>query len=334
VAKQAGVSAQTVSRVINERHDVAPETRQRVLEIAQQMGYQRSELARSLAQRRSYTLGVVIAGLQYIGSSRTLNGITTKAEELGYALLLKELPHFTTNEIRPLIRFLLARHIDGILWAVPEIGDNHAWVDESLASIPVPVVFITMEARLGIPVVSIDNYLGGTLATQHLLEQGCRHIGHIAGPLDWWEARRRKKGWQDAIMKAGLAVEDRHFVEGNWSSASGEAAFKKLLENYPEMDAVFVANDQMALAVLHIANRLQKRIPQSLGVVGFDNMAESAYFWPSLTTVNLNQHELGRQALQELVNRIEAIHKDKETTEAQSLLLSPELIVRESSVLL
>jgi Transcriptional regulators len=226
VAKQAGVSAQTVSRVINERHDVAPETRQRVLEIAQQMGYQRSELARSLAQRRSYTLGVVIAGLQYIGSSRTLNGITTKAEELGYALLLKELPHFTTNEIRPLIRFLLARHIDGILWAVPEIGDNHAWVDESFASIPVPVVFITMEARLGIPVVSIDNFLGGTLATQHLLEQGCRHIGHIAGPLDWWEARRRKKGWQDAIMKAGLAVEDRHFVEGTGPPRAGRQPSK------------------------------------------------------------------------------------------------------------
>jgi DNA-binding LacI/PurR family transcriptional regulator len=333
VAQEARVSTQTVSRVINERPDVAPETRQRVMEIIQQMGYQPSELARSLIHRRSYTLGVVTAGLQYIGPSRTLNGITTKAEELGYALLLKELPHFTTNEIRPLIRFMLARHIDGILWAVPEIGDNHSWVVGSLASIPVPLVFIAMQARPGIPVVSIDNYLGGILATQHLLEQGRRHIGHIAGPLDWWEARQRKQGWQDAMMKAGLAADDRHCAEGNWSSASGEAAFKELLENYPEIDAVFVANDQMALAVLHIASRLQKHVPQSLGVIGFDNIAESAYFSPALTTVNQNQHELGRQALQELVNRIEAIHQGKETTAAQSLLLSPELIVRESSVL-
>jgi len=333
VAQEAGVSTQTVSRVINERPDVAPETRQRVLEIIQQKGYQPSELARSLIQRRSYTLGVVTAGLKYLGPSRTLNGITTKAEELGYALLLKELPRFTTNEIQPLIQFLLARHIDGILWAVPEIGDNRAWVEGGLAGIPVPIVFLTMHACPGIAVVSIDNYLGGTLATQHLLEQGHRHIGHICGPLDWWETRQRKQGWQDAMKKAGLDADDHHWAEGNWSSASGEAAFQQLLQSYPEMDAVFVANDQMALAVLQIASRLRRRVPQDLAVVGFDNIAESAYFWPSLTTVNQDQHELGCQAVQELVNGIEAIHEGKETSEPQTLLLSPALIVRESSII-
>jgi LacI family transcriptional regulator len=135
------------------------------------------------------------------------------------------------------------------------------------------------------------------------------------------------------MKKAGLDADDQYWAEGNWSSASGEAAFQQLLQSYPEMDAVFVANDQMALAVLQIASRLRRRVPQDLAVVGFDNIPESAYFWPSLTTVNQDQHELGCQAVRELVNGIEAIHEGKETIEPQTFLLSPELIVRESSVI-
>lgn len=332
VAQEAGVSTQTVSRVINKRPDVAPETRQRVLDVIQQLGYQPSELARSLIQRRSYTLGVVTAGLKFIGPSRTLNGITTKAEELGYALLLKELPHFTTNDIQSLIQFLLARHIDGILWAVPEIGDNRNWVETVLNSIPVPTVFLTMQSRPGIPIVSVDNRLGGVLATQHLLELGRQHIGHISGPLEWWEARQRKQGWQEALHVAGRKVNEAHCVEGNWSASSGETAFQQLLQSYPEMDAVFIANDQMALAALQLANRRGFHIPQDLAVIGFDNIAEAAYFYPSLTTVNQNQHELGCQAVQELVNLIEAAHAGNQTIEPKSFLLAPELIVRDSTV--
>ena len=117
VARGAGVSVQTVSRVINDRPDVAPETRHRIQQVIDDLGYQPSALARSLIQQRSYTLGVVIAGLKFIGPSRTLNGITQRAEELGYSLLLKELPSFTTGEIQPLIQSLIGRHVDGIIWA-------------------------------------------------------------------------------------------------------------------------------------------------------------------------------------------------------------------------
>ena len=332
VAKAAGVSTQTVSRVINDRPDVAPETRRRIQQVIDELGYQPSALARSLSQQRSYTLGVVTAGLKYIGPSRTLNGITTKAEQLGYALLLKELPDFTTNDIQSLIHFLLARHIDGLLWAVPEIGDNRNWVETSLASIPVPIVFITMQSRPGFPIVSVDNHLGGMLATQHLLDLGRQHIGHISGPLGWWEARQRKQGWQETLQAAGRGVSDAHCVEGNWSSSSGEIAFQQLLESYAEMDAVFIANDQMALAALQLAHRRGLRIPQDLAVVGFDNIAEAAYFYPSLTTVSQNQHELGCQAVQVLVNLIEAARSGAQAIEPRSFLLAPELIVRDSSV--
>jgi LacI family transcriptional regulator len=333
VARAAGVSTQTVSRVINDRPDVAPETRERVQQVIDSLGYRPSALARSLIQQRTYTLGVVTAGLKYLGPSRTLNGITSKAEELGYALLLKELPRFDTNDIEPLLHTLLSRQVDGIVWAVPEVGDNRSWVTTGLAEIHIPFVFLTMQSNHpDLSIVSYDNYLGATIATEHLLKQGYRHIGHVSGPLDWWEARQRRQAWQDTLEKAGMEVTEDHWSEGNWSPSSGEAAFEQLLETYPEMDAVFAANDQMALSVLQIAHRRGICIPHSLAVVGFDDITESAYFWPPLTTINQNQYELGCWAVQEVVSHIEASRRE-EKIQAQSISLVPELIIRESSVI-
>ena len=331
VAKAAGVSTQTVSRVINDRPDVSPETRERIQKVILELNYRPSALARSLIQQRSYTLGVVTAGLKYLGPSRTLNGITSAAEELKYAILLEEMPHFDTEDIKPLLQDLLSHHVDGIVWAVPEVGENRRWVDEILADMPVPVVFLTMQARSGVSTVSVDNYAGGVLATQHLLSLGRRHIGHISGPLDWWESRQRRKAWQETLQDAGIKVTDDHWKEGNWSSASGETAFEQLLVSSPAMDAVFVANDQMAMAVLHVASRRGIQVPGDLAVVGFDNFAESAYCWPSLTTINHNHHELGCRAVQEVVKQIAAAHCG-ESKEAQTVLLSTELVVRESSL--
>jgi LacI family transcriptional regulator len=332
VARIASVSTQTVSRVINDRPDVSPETRKRIQQVIMELDYQPSALARSLISQRSYTLGVVTAGLKFIGPSRTLNGITSMAEQLQYALLLEELPRFDTEDFRPLLQDLLARHVDGIVWAVPEVGDNRRWVDEILKDVRVPVVFLTMQPRPGITSVSVDNYAGGVLVTQHLLDLGRHRIGHISGPLDWWEARQRKLAWQDTLKAAGASVEDKHCTEGNWSSSSGEAAFFQLLESYPEMDAVFVGNDQMALTVLQIANRQGMRVPQDLAVAGFDNMVESAYFWPALTTINQNQHELGCRAVQETVKQIEAA-RNNEKLIPQNIVLSLELVIRESTVI-
>src|ERR671922_2717867 len=168
VAKAAGVSTQTVSRVINDRPDVAPETRERIMTTINELGYQPSALARSLIQQRSYTLGVVTAGLMYIGPSRTLNGITSAAEEAGYSLLLKELPRFDTDDVAPIFQALLSRHVDGIIWAVPEVGENRNWVNQQAFDLRIPIVFLAMEPKENISDVSVDNYLGGRLAISHL----------------------------------------------------------------------------------------------------------------------------------------------------------------------
>ncbi|MBN1535385.1 MAG: LacI family DNA-binding transcriptional regulator [Anaerolineales bacterium] len=332
VAKAAGVSTQTVSRVINNRPDVAPETRERVRTVIDEMGYQPSALARSLIQQRSYTLGVVTAGLKYIGPSRTLNGITSQAETMGYTLLLKELSHFDTEDIEPIVSNLLSRHVDGIVWAVPEVGENHQWVEHALTDIPVPIVFLTMEKRPKLSIVKIDNYFGAKVATEHLLQQGYRHIGHISGPMDWWESRQRKAGWSAALQEAGLTVADSQCAEGNWSSSSGESAFIKLRSQFPEMDAIFVANDQMALSVLQQACRQGISVPAQLGVVGFDGLAESPYYWPSLTTVVQDQHLLGCTTVEEIVRVIEQRRGKEIPTEPQTIIFQPELAVRNSSI--
>ncbi len=332
VASAAGVSTQTVSRVMNDRPDVSPETRERVQKIIEELGYQPSALARSLIQQRSYTLGVVTAGLKYTGPSRTLSGITNAAEELGYSLLLKELPSFNANHVLPILQEFLSRHADGIIWAVPEVGENREWLSSTIPDLEIPIVFLTMEPRNQIPVVSIDNYKGGQMAMRHLLEQGYRHIGHISGPLDWWESRQRMAAWKETLQEEGIQVLDSHWTEGNWSSASGATAIEKLLQQYPEMDAVFVANDQMALSVIQVACQRNLRIPEDLGIVGFDNIPESAYFCPPLTTIQSEQYAMGRIAVEEVVKIIDSDRLEQEVNEPANIMLTPALVERESSV--
>ena len=332
VAKAAGVSTQTVSRVINERPDVAPETRERILVTISELGYQPSALARSLIQQRSYTLGVVTAGLKHIGPSRTLNGITSAAEEAGYSLLLKELPRYDAEDVVPIFQALLSHHVDGIIWAVPEVGENRNWVNQQSFDLKIPIVYLAMEPKEDISTASIDNYLGGRMAIAHLLERGYRRIGHISGPMDWWEARQRMASWKDALTESGLEVRDVHCAEGNWSSASGGQAIAKLFEQYPNMDAVFVANDQMALAVIQAACQKGLRIPEALGIVGFDNIPESAFFCPPLTTVQQDQHSVGKVAVEETIKMIESGWQESGPVEPRSIMLAPTLVVRQSSL--
>ena len=330
VASAAGVSTQTVSRVINERPDVSPETRRQVQGIIEKLDYKPSALARSLIRQRSYTLGVVTAGLKYIGPSRTLNGIADKADELDYMLLMKELDNFGENRIEDVIDSLLSRQVDGILWVAPEIGDNHAWVEERMDKIPVPVLFVAMRPREGISSVSTDNFQGAVVAIRHLLDCGRKKIGHISGPLTWWEADERKRGWREMLCAAGIDTSEQRCVEGNWSSSSGEQAFNQLLESFPDMEAVFVANDQMALSVLRETIRRGISVPEQLAVIGFDNIPESAYFYPSLTTISQDLQLLGGEAVQRIVEMIQA-RQDNQPVIAQSRFIQPTLVVREST---
>lgn len=327
VAQLAGVSTQTVSRVMNKLPGVSRETRQRVETIVGKLGYHPSNLARSLIQQRSYTLGVVTFELKYLGPSQTLNGIADQADKLGYMLLIKELDEFNINRVDDVIDSLLAHQVDGIIWVVPEIADNHAWLKVRMDKISVPVLFLAMQPRDGISSIATDNFQGAMMAVKHLLACKQKKIGHISGPSNWWEAEERKRGWREALEEVGFDISEEHCVAGDWSSASGGDAFVKLLQSFPEMDAVFVANDQMALSVLREALRRGIRIPEQLAVVGFDNIPESAYFYPPLTTIYQDLQLLGEQAV---LNIVEMIQSRQECVR-QSRFIRPTLVVRESS---
>jgi len=332
VAHAAGVSTQTVSRVINDRPDVAPDTRLRVQRVISQLGYRPSAIARTLIHQRSHTLGVVATGLDYYGPSHTLVGIEKQTRALGYSLLLDLLHDPETEDVERIINRLLSLHVDGIIWAVPEIGNNRAWLQGKNLHLLVPIIFLSMEPRPGLVVVSIDNRRGGRLATEHLIAHGYRHIGIITGPLDWWESRQRRLGWREALEAAGLLAAENQVVEGNWSAASGEQGIRRLLAQFPQMDAIFASNDQMALGVLQTIHNIRSRFPEDLGVVGFDNIPESAYFWPALTTVEQPLIKLGCIAVEKLSQMIDADFQLGAEIHHDSVYLQPELVVRDSSL--
>jgi LacI family transcriptional regulator len=189
-----------------------------------------------------------------------------------------------------------------------------------------------MASRENLSIVSVDNYLGGRTAMSHLLEQGYSKIGHIAGPLDWWESRQRMSAWRDALIEAGLEAEDSYCVEGTWSPASGALAIEKLLNQYPTMDSVFVANDQMALGAMKFLSEQKIHIPEDIAIVGFDDIPESAFFSPALTTVQQDQHQVAKIAVAELITIIESAWQGLDPVPPKSLLLPPTLVVRKSSL--
>lgn len=327
VAQKADVSTQTVSRVLNNRPDVAPETRERVQEIISQLGYKPSAIARSLIRRRSQTIGVAISELGQYGPMRRLLGMDQAATELGYSLHLDLVHQPEIDNGDQILAELLTWHVDGIIWAIPEIGQNRTWLQRKAAQLPVPIVFISEQSLDNEYTVSVDNRAGGFMATQHLLAQGYQHIGIITGPLNWAAAQQRQMGWQEALA----TYQDQQIFEGDWSAASGEWGLQQLLEQFPEMDAVFVSNDQMALGVLQAAHQLGLGVPEDLGIIGFDNIPEAAYFTPPLTTIRHRLIDQGRLGVQRLIEIIEANRNKTLLSSTAIPILQPELVVRKSS---
>jgi LacI family transcriptional regulator len=332
VAKYAGVSTKTVSRVVNNQGEISRETRERVQVAIEQLGYRPNVLARSLIHQRTNTLGVVTWGIDYFGPSRVVVGIEQQAHQLDYSLFLNLMDRPDDGDSEHVLDTLIAHRVDGILWAVPEVGNNRAWLESShLEQLP-PIVFLSMEPRPGLAVVAVDNFSGAVLATQHLIDQGRRKIGIITGPLAWWEARERYAGWEAAMHQANLATHSSLVVEGEWTAASGEQGLQMLCKQEPDIDAVFASSDQIALGALSTAHRLGRQIPKDLAIVGFDNIPESACFWPPLTTVYQQLIDVGRIAVQTLHMMIEAIRQLKPPDEATVTMVKPELIVRASSL--
>lgn len=331
VAKAAGVSKQTISRVINDSPNVTPATREKILAIISELGYRRSELARNMNLGRSFTLAVVSSYLGYFGSA-TYQGIVRRAEEKGFSLLVKELADSSHSHVEALLNSLLDKHVDGILWGVADAGDNLAWVNTPLyENFPVPIVFIAANCPNATS-ISYDNFEGGLMATRHLIESGRKNIGHITGPADWWVAKERAHGWQTALQEAGLPADERQIVHAaDWEIYSGSPAFLQLQAQFPEMDAVFAGNDWLSIGVLRTAQQQGLHIPEDLAVIGFDDQPVCAHLYPSLTSVSQDKKTLGLQAIDLLIAQIEAHFSGHPVKKPAAEPLRHQIMVRESA---
>jgi DNA-binding LacI/PurR family transcriptional regulator len=321
VGRLAGVSHQTVSRVINGSPHVRPETRERVLEAMRELGYTPNPVARALVTGRSNTLGVVSFDTTLYGPASTLLGIERAAHESGYFIIVASLKALNRTSVTDAVERLRRQSVDGILVITP-LQD----AAEALLHAPTEIPLVAAEAgpeESGIPVVQVDQFAGAASATRHLLELGHQTVWHLAGPPEFLESRRRVTGWRTTLEEAGAIVPEP--LVGDWSAASGYEAGRELAGN-SAVTAIFVGNDQMALGVLRALNEAGRRVPDDVSVVGFDDIPEAGFFLPPLTTVRQDFDELGTRSLKLLVGMI-----DGEKTMPSVAPVDPELIVRAST---
>ncbi|MRG61244.1 LacI family DNA-binding transcriptional regulator [Agromyces sp. CFH 90414] len=319
VAREAGVSGQTVSRVANGRHNVDPETRERVTAAMRRLGYRPNSAARALRSGRFHSIGVIMFTLSSFGNMRTLDAIAAAATDAGYTINLIPVPNPTRGDVSVAFDRLSEEAVDGVVIIV----EAHL-LDERDIELPagLPVVVVDSNAGDRFPVVDTDQAHGARLATEHLLDLGHATVHHVAGPDRSYSAVHRREAWEATLRERGAPVPDA--LVGDWSSESGHRIGLRLAAD-PSVTAVFAANDQMALGVLRAMHESGRPVPAEVSVVGFDDMEESGNYWPPLTTVRQFFGEVGRRSVEALLHEVESGVAHGTT------LVSTELIVRDST---
>ncbi|MEO5876104.1 MAG: LacI family DNA-binding transcriptional regulator, partial [Streptosporangiaceae bacterium] len=320
VAAMAGVSAMTVSRVLNTPQKVRPQTRARVLAAVQALDYRPNSAARVLATGKSGVLGVVSFDTTLYGPASTLFSIEQAARDHGYTVSIISLSALNRRSIGEGVERLRAQSVDGIMIVAP-----HESAAEGLRNLPadLPVVVVGAAEDLPFPIAAVDHRAGAGRAVRHLLSLGHETVRHLAGPANWIDASGRVDGWREVLLAEGRAVVTP--LVGDWSARSGYEG-GKLFASDPDVTAVFAANDAMALGLLRALREAGRDVPGDVSVVGFDDVPEAAYYSPPLTTVRQNFGEVGRRAFDLLLERLAgspAIDTRR--------VVEPELVVRESS---
>lgn len=319
VARLAGVSHQTVSRVLNNENTVRPSTKARVEAAIAELRYRPSMVARALVTRKTRTIGLISTGNPLYGPSSTALAFNEAAREAGYQVTIASMSTSDRGAILEAIDVLLAQNVEALVLIASDVASIE--VVQHL-ELQVPLITAESSGRMGGHSVSIDQFRGAELATSYLADLGHRRIVHLAGPSASLDAAERERGWRSVL--AGRGFETREPVAGDWSPESGYAAAGRLLDG-GEFTAIFAANDQMALGVLHALSDRGLRVPERISIVGFDDIPEAAHFIPPLTTVRQDFGELGRRIMEALLE----VLRGEEFGEP--VRTEPRLIVRASA---
>ncbi len=319
VARIAGVSRQTVSRVINDHPSLRPQTRDRVQAVIDDLHYRPSPIARALGGNRSRTIGVLASQRLQYGPAAAIEGIEQAARTAGYLVNTTNIASNEPEMIREGLAQQIERRVDGIVIIAPQTRTLNV-IDE--LALDIPYVMLHSRADGDPHELFVDQVAGARAATRHLLDLGHRDIVHVAGPQEWIEAEARMQGFLIEMIDSDMPVKPP--ILGDWTPAFGYHAGRELAR-IRDFTAVFSSNDQMALGMIHAFYDAGVRVPADVSIVGFDDIPEAAHFWPPLTTVRQDFAELGRRCVAQLLN---ATEEDALTAPAP---IEPRLIVRNST---
>lgn len=321
VARLAGVSTQTVSRVTNGADNVAEETRKRVNDAIKKLGYVPNKGAQMLSRASSRIIGLVSLDISLHGVALIANGVRNQAHEMNYATALAVLGDNSIEEFRVAIRELIAQQVDAVIINAPVTKEMAETLIEQFSQLT--LMFIDVPENTQANHISCDHQVGARLAVQHLIEQKRDSFICISGPIASTASSIRYKEWQRQIHQNGLR--EVAYYEGDWQANSGYHAVKDALLKGVSFDAVLVANDQMALGVLCALSEAGVKVPKTVSVVGFDGIQDSQFFSPPLTTIKQDFNELGRKAVKLVLNQME------KGESVVSEMLPVHLLVREST---
>jgi DNA-binding LacI/PurR family transcriptional regulator len=339
VAKRAGVSISTVSNVLNKNKFVSEELIQRVSQAVRELEYTANPIAQKMKFKRTKTIGVISADLCGLFYPYILKGIYKAFNSKGYRLIVMDTEGINDNigsvkKLRDGITSMVNDRVDGIVFSstVPEEMEADIFSDvKKLSSSEITTAFVCVEKDMsgfGIDSIYANSVVGADTATTHLLDVGCERIGHITGPYYFTVAQDRITGFKNAMRRRGFEVDDhRMMASGDYTHKSGYLAMKELLYKMPNLDGVFVANDQMSVGAMKAIFETGKRIPEDVKVIGYDDVFIASALEPSLSTIHVQKYIMGKKAAELLIGQIE-----NNAAPGTAVELGSNLVVRRSTV--
>ncbi|MFY1636798.1 LacI family DNA-binding transcriptional regulator [Solwaraspora sp. WMMB335] len=319
VARLAGVSHQTVSRVLNGHPNVREQTRLRVRAAIAELGYRPNRAARALVTGRSQVIGVVAQNSTLYGPASLLAAFEQAAGAAGFAVNVGSVRSLDRQSIAEVVDRHLDQRVAGLVVIAPVVSAG-----EAVEQVPtgVPLVTIDGDPQRNTALVTVDQAVGARAATRCLLDAGHETVWHVSGPADWFDSAGRISGWEAELREAGAEVPP--VVSADWSAASGYRA-GQMLARMRDVTAIFAANDHLALGILRALHERGRRVPGEVSIAGFDDVPEAAYFIPPLTTVRPDFDAVARASLDLLLRQIESGARSGER-----YTIEPTLVVRDS----